>query len=278
MAGAEDGRTRVADTSRLLAPVREGGSLETIGVAKSFGGLEVLRDVTLSLSGGEILGVIGPNGAGKTTFFNLVSGIERPDAGQILLDGEDLTGAPAHRRAALGVARTFQTSRLFGGMTCLENVVVARYCRTRSGLLRTAAMLPSERRERRESLELAAAQLESVGLGEVMGQMAVDLPYGMRRRLEIARALMIEPRFLLLDEPTAGMNETEEADFDALVRGVAARGIGVLLIEHNVTLVAGLCDRMVVLNAGEILASGTPDDCLRDTSVVEAYLGAPMAA
>jgi ABC-type branched-subunit amino acid transport system ATPase component/ABC-type branched-subunit amino acid transport system permease subunit len=278
-AAAADGRPSASPaTHRVLAPAREGGRLETVGIAKSFGGLEVLRDVTLSLTGGEILGVIGPNGAGKTTFFNLVSGIDRPDAGQILLDGEDLTDAPAHRRAGLGIARTFQTSRLFAGMTCLENVVAARYCRTRSGLWQTALMLPSERRERRESLQIAAAQLESVGLADVMGQMAVDLPYGMRRRLEIARALVTEPRFLLLDEPTAGMNEAEEADFEELVRAIASRGIGVLLIEHNVALVAGLCDRMVVLNAGHILASGTPDECLEDASVVEAYLGAPMAA
>jgi branched-chain amino acid transport system permease protein len=267
-------RVESADAATRIRPAEK---LEARGIAKSFGGLHVLEDISVDVARGEVLGIIGPNGAGKTTLFNILSGLETADGGDILLDGTSIRGLPPHRRVEKGIARTFQNIRVFPGMTVLENVMVARHCRTTSKMLHTALMLPRERRERRETAEYAEALLEWVGLTPERGRIATELAYGKQRRLEIARALATEPRFLLLDEPSAGMNTDEQSELEVAIGAVRDVGIGIVLIEHNVRLVSDLCDRMSVLNAGQVLATGDADSCLQHPDVIEAYLGAPLA-
>jgi branched-chain amino acid transport system ATP-binding protein len=239
-----------------------------------FGGLVAVDQVSLQVQPGEIFGLLGPNGAGKTTLFNLISGITRPSSGAVHWKGMAITGAPSHRVAALGLARTFQNLRLFSSLSCLDNVRVGLHRHSRQPRLQ--ALLGSKAFEQREAeLRLEAWQLlESVGIAELADRPATSLSYGQRRRLEIARALACRPELLLLDEPAAGMNTPEKGELAALIRRIReAHSLTVLIIEHHVPLMMELCDRLAVLNFGRRIALGTPLEVRRNPAVIEAYLG-----
>lgn len=248
--------------------------LEVTGLAKRYGGVEALSDYHLELAAGELLGLIGPNGAGKTTAFNLLTGVTRPSAGRIRFLGQDITGQAAPRFTALGIARTFQTSRLFRELSVVENVMAALHMRHGPGLLPTLIGLPAFRRAERDIRARAADLLEQLGLARFAERRADALPYGDQRRVEIARALATEPRLLLLDEPAAGMNPQETAELVALIARIhRERGLTIILVEHDMKLVMGLCRRVQVINRGQVLAIGTPAEVQGDAAVIEAYLG-----
>ncbi|MGP2435917.1 ABC transporter ATP-binding protein [Streptomyces sp. JW3] len=248
--------------------------LQAHGVTMRFGGLTAVDGVDLTVGAPEIVGLIGPNGAGKTTFFNCLTGLYVPTGGEVLLHGTPLPPRPAKVTRA-GIARTFQNIRLFANMTALENVVVGRHTRTRAGFLAALGHGPRYRREERESQERAHELLAFVGLDTEARHLARNLSYGAQRRLEIARALAGEPGLLLLDEPTAGMNQRESRETEALVRAVRERGTAVLVIEHDMRFIMNLCDRVAVLVQGAKLTEGAPADVQADERVVAAYLGAP---
>jgi ABC-type branched-subunit amino acid transport system ATPase component len=252
--------------------------LSLAGVRRTFGGLAAVDGATLAVGAGEVHGLIGPNGAGKTTLLNLVSGLIAPSAGQIVLDGRRIEGLPSHRIAALGITRTYQNIRLFPALTAADNVLVGAHLRRRAPLWRRMLFLPSATVEERAARDGALALLTRVGLADRARERASNLSYGEQRRVEIARALASHPRVMLLDEPTAGMNPGEVASIAALIRGVAAAGHSVLLVEHNVKLVMDVCDRITVLNFGRVIADGTPSEVARDPAVITAYLGGEAAA
>jgi branched-chain amino acid transport system ATP-binding protein len=242
-------------------------------VSKSFGGLTAVDDVSLSVEQGAVVGLIGPNGAGKTTTFNLITGNYRVDRGTIELDGQSLTSLRTNRIVRLGIARTFQNIRLFQQLSALENVLAGCHCRTRAGLLSSLLRPPWQAREERAAVKRALTELDFVGLSPRALELAKNLPYGDQRRLEIARALAAEPRLLVLDEPAGGMNEQETDQLVTLIGQIKARGITVLLIEHDMSLVMRACEHIAVLVFGEKVAEGTPDAIQHDQRVIEAYLG-----
>lgn len=252
--------------------------LAVAGVGIAFGGLTALEGVSFEVARGEVLALIGPNGAGKTTLFNIVSGLYRPGSGTVRLAGRDVTGLAPHRLAALGLSRTFQNLQLFHRMSVAENVLVGRHLKESRSVLRHLFHVAAVRREERAGLAHAAELLARVGLAAEARKPAGSLAYGAAKRLEIARALAAEPGVLLLDEPAAGCNPAETAEIEALIRQVAATGITIVLVEHDMRLVMRLADRIHVLNQGRTLAEGPPAAIRADPAVIEAYLGRHGAA
>lgn len=242
-------------------------------LGKRFGGLVAIDDVSLQIERGQIYGLIGPNGAGKTTFFNLMTGLYQADSGEFVFDGKPFSPASPHQVAKKGIARTFQNIRLFSSMTALENVSVGFDCHAKSGVLSTIFRTPSQKREEEEIKIKSQAMLDYVGIGRYANELATHLSYGDQRRLEIARALATQPKLLALDEPAAGMNATEKLRLRELLVQMRSDGKTILLIEHDVKLVMGICDQVSVLDYGKIIEQGTPAKVQKSPAVIEAYLG-----
>jgi branched-chain amino acid transport system ATP-binding protein len=261
--------------ARVAEPSQDGALLATHRVSKAFGGLVAVSDVSIAVAPKSIVSIIGPNGAGKTTFFNMLTGLYQPTAGRITFDGRDVTGRRPDIITSFGIARTFQNIRLFSTMTALENVMVGEHSRMRAGLFGSILRTPSVRREEREVRERARETLEYVGLkGPQMDSLAVNLAYGDQRRVEIARALASDPKLLLLDEPTAGMNPQESANLTEFMERIRSeRDLTILLIEHDMKVVMDVSEHITVLDHGEKIAEGAPQEVRNDERVIEAYLG-----
>ena len=242
-------------------------------LTKRFGGLMAVNDVSFDVDQGKIVGLIGPNGAGKTTVFNLITGNYIPDEGRIVFNGQDLVGLKTHKIVSLGIARTFQTIRLFKNLTVLENVLAGCHCRMRSGIFSSMFSLPWQRKEEKLALGRALKELEFIGLKEHMDLKSMNLSYGNQRLLEIARALASSPKLIVLDEPAGGMNDYETQQLVGLIRKMQDRGLTVLLIEHDMNLVMRICEHIVVLEHGALIAQGNAGQITQDQRVIEAYLG-----
>ena len=247
--------------------------LEVSGITQIFGGVTALDDVSFSITKGDITGVIGPNGAGKTTLFNIITGIYRQSAGRVTLEGKDVTGLPPERLARLAMVRTFQNIELFGGMTVLENVMVGMHTKSSSGLLACALKMPWTVSEERRIRAGAMKWLEFTGIPDLADDIAGNLPFGKGRLLEIARALAVEPRIILMDEPAAGLNSQETFALAQLIKRIRDLDITVVLVEHDMELVMDICDRIIVLNLGMKLTEGTPREIQESPEVIAAYLG-----
>jgi len=242
-------------------------------LTKRFGGIIAVSELSFRVEEGQIKGIIGPNGAGKTTFFNLISGIYPPNRGEIRFLGKAIAGLKPYKICSLGISRTFQNLQVFGNLTVWENVMVGRHSRSRSGFLKCGFGLSNTRREEKEIRAKALEHLALMGLENRIEELADNLPFGEQRLLEMARALVSEPKLLLFDEPTSGLNEIELQRMAQVIRKIQKMGLTILLVEHNMDFVMNLCDQIVVLNYGEKIAEGTPDQIQNNTQVIEAYLG-----
>jgi branched-chain amino acid transport system ATP-binding protein len=247
--------------------------LSLSGIGKRFGGLTALEGISFKVAGGSITGIIGPNGAGKTTLFNVATGIYPPSEGAVLLDGKDISALPPEGRARLGLVRTFQNIELFGKMTVLENVMVGLHTQSGSGIFSCAFRMPWQMSEERRIREKAKEWLAFAGISELENVEAGTLSFGKGRLLEIARAMALEPKLLLMDEPAAGLNSTETAELAELIKRIRDTGVTVALVEHDMDLVMDICDALVVLNLGTMLAEGTPREIQDNQAVITAYLG-----
>jgi branched-chain amino acid transport system ATP-binding protein len=243
------------------------------GITKVFGGLTALEDISLTVKDGTITGIIGPNGAGKTTLFNIVTGLYTQTAGEVHLAGENISFFPPEKLASLGLVRTFQNVELFGQMTVLENVMIGLHTKSKSGILSSAFKLPGQIKEEKYIRERARHWLEFTGLADLAEITADNLPFGKCRLLEISRALAVEPRVILMDEPAAGLNSLETAHLALLIRKIKESGITIVLVEHDMDLVMDICDSIIVLNLGKKLAEGTPRQIQENQAVIAAYLG-----